>query len=520
MLMSPVLSAAFSRGELFKVAQSVKNKIDWYITENNLDKTHIAAFIMKPHQWFLNTYVMSRLKEMNPDMTAIIYGIMNKDEGRAFMKAFSQIDFAVWGEDERLYDVVKAVDEGTDMRHVPNLVYRNGSTLSFTSPLREPHPDLDGYPFADYTDFFDALKEFMPHSGQVTIPVWGSRSCPWNKCKFCILNKRYPYRTRSPHNIVEEIQYQSQKHHINSFIFVDSDFAGNKKRLKTLLECITVLIEQRPYQFIGTLSPLFIDRETVQNLKRASFSFILVGFEAATDTLLKKMEKRHRFVHNIQMLKSAQQYGLNVGALNILKGIPTETREDIRESCKNLRFLRFFLNRYRLFSTPFLLQKGSIFYDEMTEKGRALWNYDKTWGEIAPSTRIPESDRFYFFSFYQEKSLNQLWDEFDRVLTLYTLRNPTYTWVANENGSLLEEKGPKILKYTLDRDETDILIFCDSIRHISEVKKKFSHIDGDTLYRIMGALNEAGFLYYDNHMHTIISVVEAYRMTAAMVNNE
>jgi radical SAM superfamily enzyme YgiQ (UPF0313 family) len=509
----PVLSSAFSKGELNQVVQSLKNKIDWYIQENHLDKSDSNGFIMKSHQWFINSIIMSRLKEMNPDTHIIIHGIMNEEEGRAFMKVFPHIDFAVWGEDEFLHDLVRAVKENTDITQVPNLVFRNGKELLSTEFKKYPCPNLDEYPFADYTDFFDTLKCFMPHIEKITIPVWGSRSCPWNKCRFCVLNKRYPYRTRSPLNIVEEIEYQSQKHDSKTFIFVDSDFAGSKKRLKSLLECIikASVVQEEPYQFIGTLSPLFIDSETAQSLNHACFTFILVGFEAVTDNVLRKVQKRHQFAHNIQMLKSAHQYGLNVGALNILKGIPMEMTEDILESCHNLRFLRFLLHEYRLFSTPFILQKGSIYYDEMSEDEKELWNYDKSWAEIAPSKIIQEEDRFEFFGFYKERTVHQLWDEFERVLTLYTLQNRTYTWVNHDNGSLLEEKGPKTYRYTLDRNETDILIFCDSIRRISEVKERIS-MDEDSLFKMMHALKEAGLLYYDKNMRTIISVVEAWKM--------
>ena len=288
---------------------------------------------------------------------------------------------------------------------------------------------------------------------------------------------------------------------------MDSDIAGNRKRFEALLTLLAQRTEKK-YHFMGTLSPVFIDAATAKKVQNASFELLLVGFEAFTDTLLKKVKKRHTFAHNIQALKFAHQYGIQMGGLSILKGIPSETPEDILESLQNITFLRFLLNVHMLNPTPMVLYKGSPFYDEMTEKEREKWNYHRFWLDIAPTRIIPEEYRFDFFGFYQEKS-HRLWEEFDKALETVKQQNRTYTWVEKEEGSLIEEKGPKIYKYKLDRNETDVLIFCDSIKTLSDVKEQFNYIKEDTLYEILYTLREVGLLYYDKDMHTIISVVEA-----------
>ncbi len=285
------------------------------------------------------------------------------------MKVFPLADFAVWGEGEHpLYHLIKALEDGADLKDVPQLIYREEDKVCSTRNSSEC-VDLDSYPFADHTDYFDAMQKFVSRSRQVSIPIWGSRSCPWNKCKFCVLNENYSYRTRSPENIVEEIKFQSKRHNNYSFTFVDTEIAGNKKRFKILLKLLAEISAERkePYSFFGDLSPIFIDSETASYMKRASFVSLQIGFEALTDSLLKKMEKRHGFAYNIQALKFGSRYGLRMDGLNVLKGIPPETREDIMESCNNVRFLRFFFKTYKLDPIPFALFKGSPFYEEMTQ---------------------------------------------------------------------------------------------------------------------------------------------------------
>jgi tRNA A37 methylthiotransferase MiaB len=510
---NPFFSSFLSRGEQSQLVHMIKDKIDRYIIENNLHTTSCAGFTMKSQQWLMSAYIISRLKEMNPDLTVAIGGITNKSQGRTYMRVFPLADYAIWGEGEYpLYYLVKALKEGTPLNEVPQLIYRDGTDICSTHKTADC-PDLDSYPFADHTDYFETLHTSAPGAVKVHIPIWGSRACPWNKCKFCVLNEEYTYRARSPENIAEEIEYQSRRHNNDTFIFVDTEVAGTRKRFKTLLNLLVHLSAARnePYHFVGDLSPIFIDHETIKSMRRASFDSVQVGFEALTDTLLEKMQKRHRFAYNIQVLKLGNRYQQNMDGLNIIRGIPTETAEDILESCQNVRFLRFFLNTYRLDPTPLALYKGSPFYEEMSDAEREPWNYHQFWTETAPTTVIPESDRFEFFGFFNQGSRHRLWDNLDIALKFYAQQNCSYTWIEYENGSFIEEKGLKTYGYTLDRDETDILIFCDVIHSFDEVKSEFSHIDDNRLRETLYPMKDAGVIYYDRSMHTIISVVDASR---------
>ena len=508
--LDPLFLSIYTKEELGRKGLVIRNKIDEHIKEENLDRASLSGFTARTHQWMMSLYIMSRLKEMNPSLKTVITDATDENQARKFMEVFTEADFAVWGEAEYpLYFLAKALEEETSLIDVPQLVYRDNEEIISTNSYNDLN-NLDEYPFADYSDYFQTIKRFMPSIQRVTIPVWGSRSCPWNKCKFCVINKRFTYRLRSPHNIVEEIEYQSKKHDTYTFIFMDSDVGGTKQRFKTLLTLLTQISANHKYHFMGTLSPVSINDDTARDLNQASFNLILVGFEAFTDSLLKKMQKQHTFADNIQALKCAHKYGIQMGGLSILKGSPSETTEDIQESLKNIKFLRFLLNTHMLNPTPLVLYKGSFYYEEMSEEERKSWNYHRFWLDIAPTRIIPEEDRFEFFGFYQEKS-HRLWEDFDTALQVYKQQNRSYTWVEHDNGSLLEEKGVKTYKYTLDKTETQLLLFCDSIRHISEVKKEFCN--EKTLLETMHTLNEVGLLYYDKNMHTIISVVEACRMS-------
>jgi radical SAM superfamily enzyme YgiQ (UPF0313 family) len=513
-----LLLSSFTRRELSEAVASIKDTIDWYIKKENLHEGGLTGFTLKFFQWPMSFYMINRLKELNPDIKVVIGGIDDESQAAAFMRALTQADYAIYGEGEYpLTYLVKALEEGTDLNQVPQLVYREGTAIVKGAPPVHC-PPLDGYPFADHTDYFGAVKEFMGISQPVIIPIWGSRSCNWNKCKFCVLNRGYEYRSRSPEHVVQELEFQSKKHKSDTFMFVDTDVVGNKKRFRKLLKLLaeSVWNRKKPYQLFAEISPIFIDSETAKSMKLASFAQVQVGFEALTDSLLQKMRKRQKFAHNIQVLKYGSQYGLDIGGLNVIKGIPTETEEDVMENIANLKFLRFFFDKYHLNPIPLVLAEGSPFYEEMPEEDRKSWKESLYWLEVAPTGLIPESDRFELFGFQKNGEYHRiLWRRFESILTFFTQLKCSYEWIEYKDGSLVEEKGIRFGRYALDRDETDILIYCDSIKTFSNVKERFSHLSEDKILEMMGNLKNGGLLYYDKDLRTIISVLEAERRKTA-----
>lgn len=517
----------YSREELAEMIHTIKEEIDRHIYENNLHKTALAGFTVKSYQWLMSYYLTNRLKEMNPDIKIVIGGITGEDQGRAFMKLFNLADYLIWGEGEYpLVHLVKALKEGTPLKDVPNLIYREGTTL--VTEKAHKHSPLDLYPFADHSDYFTAFQnhmtgstlseyikifgKYVPDRYPVVIPILGSRSCKWNRCRFCVLNEEYTYRARSPENIVKEIEYQSERYHIDSFIFVDTEIAGTLKRFKTLLKLLiqSSAEKEKKYRFFAEVSPIFIDNETARYMQLASFTEIQIGFEAMTDSLLEKIDKQHRFAHNLQAVKLGNQNELQISGLNILRELPTETKEDILESCANLKFLRFFLKKYPLTPGFLRLDKGAPFYKDVSEEERKKWRKNPIWEEVNPLHLIPEEDKYEFFGFYKMDH-DRAWVDFESLMNFYMKQDRSYQWVDYVSGSFVEEKGLRLYKYIFDRDETDLLIFCDIIKSFSQVKKRFPHLSEDDLCKMLQNLKDVGFIYCDNAMRWVVSVLDAAR---------
>jgi radical SAM superfamily enzyme YgiQ (UPF0313 family) len=509
-------SPFFSHDELDDLIQGLKNHIDEYVEEKELFNVDVAGFTMKTYQWILNYYVLQRLKQSNPEIKTVIGGISSKSQGLEFMRVFRKADFAIWGEGEVPFSMLlKNIENPSMFKKIPNLLYRKkGEIFATFENTPEKLPDINLNPFADHTDYFNTLHRHqftLINPTESSIPIWGTRSCWWNKCKFCVLFKDGYFRERSPENIVSEIEYQSKKHKTDNFLFVDAD-EGRKDR-KSFDKLLHLLMQSsqrrsRPYKIFSMMSPLRLDRKSFEIMNKIVFSSIQIGFEAMTDSLLRKMMKKQSFAHNIQALKLAEEQNIPLTTLNIIRGIPTETPEDVIESISNLKFLRFLLNKYNLELSELVLFKGSPFFNELSPQERdQWWNNSHGWLEVKDLDLFSSADKYEFFGFVRKNLLNSsLWDVFGICLSQYQSHGFTYNWFEYSDGTSLIKEGEK--GYILDPTETEILTFCDTVKTFTEIRKHFPGLKKSKLHETLLALKSEGLLYFtDDFKSFFISVI-------------
>lgn len=507
---TPIESLLGSRIPLMRIeriGRGFKNFIDYSIVNEKMADADVAGFTVKLYQWFINKYVWSRLKEQNPNITIVIGGLDTKEEARAFMEMFKDVDCAVWGEGEvPLRELVKHIND--DLDAVPHLVYRSKEGLHTTDV---PSQRLTPTSFADHTDYFERLKTFeLRFSPQV--PIFGTRSCRWNRCKFCNLNKNITYYERPAKEVVEEIEYQSEKHGVDKFLFVDSDIG--RKSDESFTELLTALVEsairrKMLYNIGAEITPARMTRRNVEMMTKIRMK-VQIGFEALTDPILKSMDKMHGVAENIQALKFGTDYGAEITGLNVLRNLPELSEQDIIESMGNLEFFRFFLGQYNLTPSELVLFKRARYFEEIPSKMReSRWVVNFLYTEMERLGLVKEDHRWDFFGF---KACNllypQLWDHLAEFLEELQSSVITYLWLEFPDGSSLirehnEVSGDK--EYILDDVETGILKFCDSMKGMQQLKKEFSHVQN--LDMIISQLREEHFLYHDKERKRLISVL-------------
>ena len=180
-------------------------------------------------------------------------------------------------------------------------------------PLYQAHslPDMSKTPLPDLD-----LVSLKPYSA---IGIQYSRGCPFN-CEFCDIIEIYGRRprTKSPAQIVAELELLQERKWRGSVFLVDDNFIGNKKKVKELLPVLADWNCQhgRPFTFFTEASlNLADDSELLEMMKAAGFIRVFLGIETPVEASLKEAQKlqntRRSLLESVQHI---QNYGIEVMA--------------------------------------------------------------------------------------------------------------------------------------------------------------------------------------------------------------
>jgi radical SAM superfamily enzyme YgiQ (UPF0313 family) len=129
----------------------------------------------------------------------------------------------------------------------------------------------------------------------VTMAVQFSRGCPYD-CEFCdiiVMNGRVP-RTKSPAQLVNELEILRQRGWKDRVFIVDDNFIGDKKRTKALLREI-IRWRTRTRAAMGFLTEASVnladDPELCDLMVRAGFRKVFVGIETPSVESLQECHK-------------------------------------------------------------------------------------------------------------------------------------------------------------------------------------------------------------------------------------
>ncbi len=210
---------------------------------------------------------------------------------------------------------------GDDFPDVDHLVLGEGEvTLPFlvkdlqaVSPGRcyypEEHPPLDNTPLP--------MWDLVDFKNYVSTSIQYSRGCPFN-CEFCdiiIMNGRVP-RTKSNDQMLAELDALYDRGWRGSVFFVDDNFIGNKKKVKTLLREIIQWQGRRKRQlnfFTQASVDLAEDEELMNLMVEAGFNKVFLGLETPSEDSLRECGKSQNLNRSLmESVRTIQNHGLAV----------------------------------------------------------------------------------------------------------------------------------------------------------------------------------------------------------------
>jgi radical SAM superfamily enzyme YgiQ (UPF0313 family) len=146
-----------------------------------------------------------------------------------------------------------------------------------------------------------------------------SRGCPFT-CEFCDIIEIYGRRprTKSPAQVVAELDQLYERKWRGSVFIVDDNFIGNKKKVKELLPVLADWNQRRrnPFTFFTEASlNLSDDPELLEMMKAARFNRVFMGIETPVEASLKEAHKLQNTRRSLmESVKRIQSYGMEVMA--------------------------------------------------------------------------------------------------------------------------------------------------------------------------------------------------------------
>jgi radical SAM superfamily enzyme YgiQ (UPF0313 family) len=211
------------------------------------------------------------------------------------------------GYEEFANDVHTVIGEAEDI--IPQLVQdMESGTLKPTYQMSD-RPDIRRTP----TPRWDLIK--LKH--YVTMPLQFSRGCPYN-CEFCdiiIMNGRTP-RTKSPQQMLAELESLRQAGWIGQVFIVDDNFIGNKVRVKQFLREL-IHWRRRTKSKMGFFTEASVnladDAELLDLMAQAGFRRVFLGVETPNATSLEECQKQQNTRRDMaEAIRTIQAAGMEV----------------------------------------------------------------------------------------------------------------------------------------------------------------------------------------------------------------
>jgi len=327
-----------------------------------------------------------------------------------------EFDIAVFGEAENtIIDLVKKLETDSNLDSVKGIVYRKERKIIQTEP-RALIENLDELPFPARS-LLPNPKYFYPFGTKNKFTsMITSRGCPFN-CIFCLrasgIHFGRRYRTRSPLNVLEELEVVINDFKIKEIFFYDDIFTLEKSRIMEL--CKGIIKRKLDISWNCRTRVDWVSPKLLKIMKLAGCERIHYGIESGDSQVLKNLRKNITISQIKNAFSWTKEAEIETFAY-IMLGAPGEDSDSIRRTMLLLKkvnptYIGFFITT---------LFPGTDIYKYALEKkllSTDIWE-DFTLGKIKTQP-LP----------YLEESFNQV--ELEKILKKcyreYYFR-PSYIW--------------------------------------------------------------------------------------------
>jgi radical SAM superfamily enzyme YgiQ (UPF0313 family) len=224
--------------------------------------------------------------------------------------------------------------------------------------------------FADIRQTPAPLLDILDLKKYASMSIQYSRGCPFN-CDFCNVTALFGHnpRVKKAEQIINELDNLYNSGWRRSVFFVDDNFIGNKKILKT--ELLPALVKWRegkdgmPF-FTEVSINIADDEELMKLMVMAGFDTVFIGIETPDDESLAECSKHQNIKRNlIEDIKKIHSFGLQVQA-GFIVGFDSDTEKSFEKLYEFIQESGIVTAMVGLLQAPY----GTRLYEKMKSLGR------------------------------------------------------------------------------------------------------------------------------------------------------
>ncbi|NWG02317.1 MAG: B12-binding domain-containing radical SAM protein [Syntrophaceae bacterium] len=280
---------------------------------------------------------MARLiKEWDPTKIVVMGGAHISCDPTGVLQS-PLVDYVITGEGEfrfpHLLKKIEAKGKGT-IHDMDGLGCREGDKIKIY-PHRTFINDLDSIP-SPARDLLD-LDRYRVKKKRSTMIIT-SRGCP-HGCTYCSahLIMGTSFRSRTPEAILQEMEECQKQYGIEVFDIEDDNFTWDRERAKRWLNLVIEHFGEGRLELsaMNGISFASLDGDLLKLMKRSGFNTINLSYVSIDPSTNERTRRPKAKMEFDQILKEAQQIGLNVIAYALL-GIPGQTIEEMVDTLIDL----------------------------------------------------------------------------------------------------------------------------------------------------------------------------------------
>jgi len=256
------------------------------------------------------------VKAWRPEVTTIVGSVHVTAIPEATLREFPQFDYGVVGEgEETLYQLLQNLGDEAALARTPGVCFLDKDGRYVFGGERMRIADQDALPFPAW-DLFRPAREYILHT---------ERGCPY-ACHFCMNPNGRVVRSRSPENVLQEIEWLSKVGNPKRILFGDEIFTIERARAAAIFELLIDRGFSKQFSWWCQTHVRTVDLELAKLMHRANCDLVGLGIESGDDLRLRTMGKGATRKDILEAVRVMKEAGLPFMTFFIL-GQPDETWE-------------------------------------------------------------------------------------------------------------------------------------------------------------------------------------------------